>query len=141
MEFNDESESRVAPNVASILTNSPLLNAPVQRKPGASTQRKIENLPEDIRVSKAGDDAGFMRKVYLGQCSVTIHDIELAGFGCAGSCRECTSPRDDEKSKSKGWIRGNTKIDPVLEAKVVNYLKRYGIELKIDSMHYDGTQS
>ena len=40
-ELNDESESRVAPNVVSIITNPPLINAPVQGKPVASTRRKI----------------------------------------------------------------------------------------------------
>ena len=72
---------------------------------------------------------------------LTIHDIELAGFGCTGSCRECTSPRDDERSKPKGWIRENTQIGPVLEVKVANYLQRYGIEVKIDSKQNDGSQS
>ena len=72
---------------------------------------------------------------------MTIHDIALAGFGCAGSCREYKSPRDDERSKPKGWIRWNTKIDPVLEVEVTNFLERYEIEVKIDSMQNDGSQS
>ena len=52
-----------------------------------------------------------------------------------------TSPRDDKRSKPKGWIRGNTKIGPVLEVKVTNYLERDGIEVKIGSMQNDGSQS
>ena len=65
----------------------------------SGTNKRFENLPEDIRVSKAGDDAGFMRKISLGQYFMTIHDMDLTGFEHAGSCREWTS----------GWIRGITK--------------------------------
>ena len=32
------------------------------------------------------------------------------------ACREYTLPRDDGSSQPKGWIQGNTKIGPVLEA-------------------------
>ena len=32
----------------------------------------------------------------LDNFSLTIDDIELTGFGCAGSCREHTPLRDDE---------------------------------------------
>ena len=46
-----------------------------------------------------------------------------------GSCRENTSPRDD---------KGST---PKLEIKVSNYMERYEIEIKVDSMQNDGSQS
>ena len=52
-----------------------------------------------------------------------------------------TSPRDDERSIPKGWVRGNTKGGPVLQVNVTNYLERYGIEIKTDSMQNDGSQS
>ena len=133
---NNESESKVAPTVVSILTKSPATFQLVQEH-----RENFENLPEDIRVSKACDDAGFRRKVSLGQVFVTLHDIELAGFGFAGSCREYTSSRDDKRSKPRRWIRENTKIGPVLEVTVTSYLERYGIQVKIDSMPNDGTQS
>ena len=31
------------------------------------------------------------------------------------ACREYTLPRDDPASEPKGWIRGNTRIGPILE--------------------------
>ena len=31
------------------------------------------------------------------------------------ACREYTLSRDENSSEPKGWIRGNTKIGPVLE--------------------------
>ena len=109
-DVNDESESKVVPTAVSILTNSPFINVPVQGNVMRQHKERFENLPEDIRVSKTGDDAGFIRKVSREQYFVTIHHIALAGFGYAGSCREFLSPRDDQRSKLKGWIRGNTKL-------------------------------
>ena len=79
-----------APNVGSI-------DVPVQGSLMRRRNERFENLPEDIRVIKAGEDAGFIRKVSRGHYFVTVHDIELTGLGFAGSCREFTSPRDDEK--------------------------------------------
>ena len=59
-------------------------------------KERFENLPEDIRVRKASADAVFVGKVSPGQYFLSIRDIELEGFGCAGSCREYTPPRDDK---------------------------------------------
>ena len=81
-----------------------------------------------------------MRKISRGQERMTIHDMELTGFGCAGSCRAHTSRRD-EGSTPKGWTRGITKIGPVSEVKVTYHLFQYGIEIKNDSMKNDGSQS
>ena len=85
------------------------------------------------------DDPGFIRKVSRVQYFVAIHDTHLAGFGCTGSCRELTFPRDDKRSKPT--IRGSRRIGPALEVQVTNHLERYGIEIKIDSVQKDGTQS
>ena len=41
----------------------------------------------------------------------------------------------------KQFLRGNTKIGPVLEVKITKEFDRRGIEIKIDSMQKDGTQS
>ena len=137
---NNETESKVAPTFVSILTKSPFDQFPAQGNL-VQQHRKIETLPEDVRVSKASGHAGFMREVSPTQYFVTIQDTELAGFGYAGSCREFPSPRDDKESRPTGCIRGNTKLGPVLEVKVTNCLERYGIETGIDSMQNDGTQS
>ena len=57
-EMNDESESRISPNVVSILTNPLSVNVPVQGDLLRRPNKGFENLPEDIRVSKACEDAG-----------------------------------------------------------------------------------
>ena len=46
---------------------------------------------------------------------MTKDTAECSQFKDAVACREYTLPRDDETSEPKGWIRGNTKIGPVLE--------------------------
>ena len=46
---------------------------------------------------------------------MTKHTDELLQFTDSVACREYTSPRDEDTSEPKGWIRGNTKIGPVLE--------------------------
>ena len=48
--------------------------------------------------------------------------------------------RDDRLSKTKGWIRGNTKIGPALEV-AASHHQGYGIEIMINSMFGDGTCS
>ena len=73
---------------------------------------------------------------------MTIDEAELAKLDCPGSCREFSLPRDDDLSKAKGWrISGNTKISPVLDVTVNYHQGRYGIEIRINSLLSDGTQS
>ena len=72
---------------------------------------------------------------------MTVHDIDLIGFGYAGSCREHTSLPSDERSTPMSWIRGNTETGRVLEVKVTYHLYQYGIEIRVESMKNDGSQS
>ena len=60
-------------------------------------------------------DAGFLNVVEIGQYFMTKHIEEFSQFKDAVACREQILPRDEETSEPKGWIRGNTKIGPVLE--------------------------
>ena len=50
-------------------------------------------------------------------------------------------PRNEEASWVRGWILRNTKIGPVLDVKVCVHEKRYGIEIKVDSLFRDRTVS
>ena len=52
---------------------------------------------------------------------------ELSQFTESVACREYTLPRDEKSSDPKDWIRGNTKIGPVLEV-TTSYLQgKYGV--------------
>ena len=81
----------------------------------STSQGKIENRPEDLRVPEACNDAYFIRNVSLRHFFVAFHDIQLTGIDCTISCREETFPPEEERSKPRGFIRGNTRIGPVLE--------------------------
>ena len=50
-------------------------------------------------------------------------------------------PRDESLSEPKGWIRGNTKIGPVLEVTTCCLQGKYGVEIRIDSMNKDNSHS
>ena len=57
------------------------------------------------------------------------------------ACREYTLPRDDPASQPKGWIQGNMRIGPVLEVTTSFQHFKYGIEIRIESVNQDNSQS
>ena len=66
---------------------------------------------------------------------------EFSQFTEPVACREYTLPRDEKSSDPKGWIRGNTKIGPVLEV-ITSYLQgKYGVEIRIESINKDNSHS
>ena len=66
---------------------------------------------------------------------------EFSQFTESVACREYTLPRDEDSSEPKGWIRGNTKIGPVLEV-TTSYLQgKYGVEIRIMSLSEDTSHS
>ena len=59
----------------------------------------------------------------------------------AVACREYTLPREEEASRPKGWIQGNTKIGPVLEV-TTSYLQgKHKADIRIMFMNKDNTHS
>ena len=77
-------------------------------------------------------DAGFLTTVGAGQYFMTKDTAEFSQFTESVACREYTLPRDEILSVPKGWIRGNTKIGPVLEV-TPSYLQgKYGVEIRIE---------
>ena len=65
---------------------------------------------------------------------MTKDTAEFSQFTDVVACREYTFPRDEETSEPKGWIRGNTKIGPVLEVTTCCLQGEYGVEIRIKSM-------
>ena len=85
-------------------------------------------------------DAGFLNIVEIGQYFRTKDSADLSQFH-AVACREYTLPRDEETSEPKGWIRGNTKIGPVLEVTTCCLQGKYGVEIRIMCMKKDNSHS
>ena len=72
---------------------------------------------------------------------MTKHTDEFSQFTEPVACREYTLPRDEISTDPKGWIRGNTKIGPVLEV-TTRYLQgKYGVEIRIESVNKDNSHS
>ena len=72
---------------------------------------------------------------------MTKDTAEFSQFTDAVACRGYTLPRDEETSKPKGWIQGNTKIGPVLEVATSYLHDKFGVEIRIESVNNDNTHS
>ena len=104
-------------------------------------QERVERPSQQNRVIKICIDAGFLTTVDVGQYFMTKHTDEFLEFAEPVTCREYILPRVDKSSDPKGWIRGNTKIVPVLEV-TTSYLQgKYGLEIRIESVNKDHSHS
>ena len=104
-------------------------------------QERVERLSQQDRVIKFCIDAGLLTTVDVGQYLMTKGTAEFSQFTDSVACREYTLPRDENSSEPKGWIRGNTKIGPVLEV-TTSYLQgKYGVEIRIESINKDNCHS
>ena len=99
-----------------VKTHIPLTDDLAQEDLLQRYQERIEKLSQQDRVSKFRTDAGFLTTIEVGQYFVTKDTAEFSQFTDSVACREYTLPRDESLSELKGWIRGNTKIGPVLES-------------------------
>ena len=136
-----QSRSSFVPSV--IKTNVPL-NSDDHAHKGLLLQRygeRIGKLSQQDRLSKFCMDAGFLTAVEVGLYFVTKDTAEFSQFTDVVACREYTLPRDEDTSEPKGWIRGNTKIGPVLEVTTCCLQGKYGVEIRIMSMNRDNTHS
>ena len=102
---------------------------------------RIEKLSQQDKLSKFCMDAGFLNVVEVGQYFMTKDTEEFSQFTDAVACREYTLPRDEEASEPKGWIRGNTKIGPVLEVTTCCLHGKDGVEIRIMSLNKDNSHS
>ena len=80
-----------------------------------------------------------MSVVEVGQYIVTRNANEFLLKSVA--CREYTLPRDDPASEAKGWIQGNTRIGPILEVTMSYQHFKFGVEVRIQSVKEDKSQS
>ena len=91
-------------------------DAEVQENLLLEYEQKFAELPDHEKLTKLCSNADFSKNIEKGQFFDTLDDDTLDSLG--GSCRQYTLPRSDESSHTKGWIRGNTKIGPVLDVMV-----------------------
>ena len=101
--------------------------------------QQVKSLSPENRLSKFCKEAGFMSVVEVGQYFVTRNASEFLLRSEAG--REYTLPRDDPASEPKGWIRGNTRIVPILEVTTSFQHFKFGVEVRIQSVNEDNSQS
>ena len=104
-------------------------------------QERVERLSQQNRVINICTDAGFLTTVDVGQYLMTKDTEEFLQFTELEACREYTLPRDEKSSDPKGWIRGNTKIGPVLEVTTSYQQGKYGEEIRIESVNKDNSHS
>ena len=129
----EQSSSSFVPNV--IKTNVPLNNDDPAHKEFLLQRygERIEKLSQQDKLSKFCTDAGFLTTVEVGQYFMTKDTEEFSQFTDSVACCEYTLPRDEKSSDPKGWIRGHTKIGPVLEV-TTSYLqgkKEWKLELSL----------
>ena len=80
--------------------------------------------------------------VEIGHCFMTKDTEEFSQIIEPVACREYTLlPRDEKSSDPKGWIRGNTKVGPVLEVTTSYPQGKYGVEIRIESENKDESHS
>ena len=101
--------------------------------------QQVQSLSPENRLSKFCKEARFMSVVEVGQYFVTRSASEFLLQTVA--CREYTLPRDDPASQPKGWIRGNTRIGPILEVTTSFQHFKFGVEVRIQSVNEDNSQS
>ena len=70
-------------------------------------ERNFEQLSEDQKLSKLSSDAG-LKLVEKRQYFYTLDTEE--GQEMQHLCREYTMPRNEEKTRAKGWILKDTRI-------------------------------
>ena len=150
--FHDRAEKPVVGGqssslfVPSVVKTNVLLNSDDRAHKGLLLQQygeRIEKLSQQDKLNKFCMDAGFLNVVDIGQYFMTKDIEEFSQFTDAVACREYTLPRDEETSEPKGWIRGNTKIGPVLEVTTCCLLVqgKYGVEIRIESVNKDNSHS
>ena len=124
-----------------ITTLTPSIEILAQENVLQKYKERAKKLSQQDRVIKICIDAGFLKTVEVGQYFMTQHTDEFSQYTKPVTCREYTLPRDENSSDPKGWIRGNTKIGPVLEVTTSYLPGKYGVEITIESVNRDNSHS
>ena len=136
-----QSDPLFEPASSLMKTPTPLTDDLVQEDLLPKYQERVERLSQQNRVIKICTDAGFLTTVEVGQYFMTKDTDEFLQFTDSVACREYTLPRDENSSDPIGWIRGNTKIGPVLEVTTSFLQGKYGVDNRIESVNNDNSHS
>ena len=101
------------------------------------TKNEFKGYHNKIKWLNFVTDAGFLTTVEVGHYFITKDTEEFSRFTDSVACREYTLPRDENSSEPKCWIRGNTKIGPVLEVTTWYLQGKFGVEIIIESINKD----
>ena len=105
-------------------THIPSTDDPAQEDLSQKYRERIEKLNQQDRLSKFCMDAGFLNVVEVGKYFMMQWPL----------------PRDEDSSEPNGWIRGNTKIGPVLEVTTCCLQNIYGLEMRIKTILTRGSE-
>ena len=87
-------------------------------------------------------DAGFLNVVEIGQYFKTKDTAEFSQYSQLQWPVVSTLCQETKKHlNQKGWIRGNTKIGPVLEVTTSYLHGKHGVEIRIMSLSRDNSHS
>ena len=137
----EQSDPHFAPADLLIMTLAPSIEIPAQENLLQMHKERVEKLPQPDRLLKICIDAGFLKTVEVGQYFVTKHADEFLHFAEPVTCREYTLPRDENSTDPKGWIQGNTKLDPYWKSQPVTCKVNMEWKLEIDSVNKDKSHS
>ena len=76
----------------------------------ANTTKDSKTFQKTFEWEKLALTLFFVGKVLQNNIFLSIRDIELAGFGCAGSCREYTPSRGDEDPGREDGVEDTQKL-------------------------------
>ena len=106
---------------------------------GSNTFNNLNRFHQN-KLSKFCQEAGFMRVVEVGQYFGQETLVNLSNFK---QWLVANTPFHETTKllNQKGWIRGNTRIGPVLEVTTSFQHFKYGIEVRIESVNKDNSHS
>ena len=138
--WQEQSDPLFAPVNLLIMTQKPSLEIPPQEILLQKYKERVERLPQQDRLIKMCTDAGFLTTVEVGQ---KLHDKAhwRVPYNLQSQWHVVSILYQEMKKSTdpKGWIRGNTKIGPVLEV-TASYLQgKYGVTIRIESVNKDNS--
>ena len=103
------------------------------RHPIAKGLQDIGSLTPTIQCKRVCEEAGIYHREKKDMHYKTIPDVDDGFVETIPMCREYTHLRSDGKSMCFAVIPGETVIGPVIDARVMKLVDKYGIEIEIPS--------